>query len=119
MVHFFHMSDLYKYTPDVSGPVATENDNPRPVATDDSYIPLKDVLDIFLAHNRPITERTLQRYCDKHQLIAQKRITGEGEKWFVLRSSVFTRLQELAEFDRLNASRKDAASRDKSAPVAQ
>ena len=112
------MSDLYNFTPDRSEPVATSPDQWRPVATDDDYISIKEALDIFNAHGRTTTERTLQRYCDKHQLIAQKRITGEGEKWFVLRSSVLTRIKELAEFDKLRASRQVATEDSVSAPVA-
>src|SRR5215217_2860180 len=98
---------------------ATGRDEARQVATGDEFISIKEACDIFLAAGRPIVERTLQRYCDKKQLVGQKRITAEGEKWFVLKSSVYTRLAELEEFDRLRAPRQDATSRDMSPSVAQ
>src|SRR3954468_431621 len=73
----------------------------RPVATSDDYISIKEPRAIFKSKDRSITERTLQRYSEKHYLDGQKRITAEGEKWFVLKSSVLTRIAELEEFDRL------------------
>src|SRR4051794_40646088 len=73
----------------------------RPVATSDDYISIKEARAIFTSKGRSITERTLQRYCGKHYLDGQKRVTAEGEKWFVLKSSVLTRIAELDEFDRL------------------
>src|SRR3712207_2989541 len=98
---------------------ATGRDEARQAATGDEFISIKEARDIFLAAGRPIVERTLQRYCDKKQLVGQKRITAEGEKWFVLKSSVYTRLAELEEFDRLRAPRQDATSRDVSPSVAE
>jgi hypothetical protein len=98
---------------------ATSRDQARQVATGDDYISIKETLAIFIEQGRPVTERTLQRYCDKNQLTGQKVMTGEGEKWFVLKISVFNRLAELQEFDRLRASRQDATSRDLPSIVAE
>src|SRR5215217_4078716 len=98
---------------------ATSRDQARQVATGDDYISIKETLAIFVAEGRPVTERTLQRYCDKNQLTGQKVMTGEGEKWFVLKSSVFNRLAELQEFDRLRSSRQDATGRGLSPLVAE
>ena len=89
----------------------------RQIATSDDYISIKEVLAIFITQGRPITERTLQRYCDKKQLVGQKVLTGEGEKWFVLRSSVFNRIAELEVFDRLRTARHDTTGRDLPAAV--
>ncbi len=75
-------------TINMSEPVATSPDETRQVATGDDFISIKEVQRIFQEHGRSITERTLQRYCEKQQLDGQKRITGEGEKWFVRESSV-------------------------------
>jgi hypothetical protein len=111
------MDETTNTTADLSAPVATSPDQPRPVATDDDFLSIKEALDLFVAHGRPVTERTLQRYCDKEHLTCQKRITAEGEKWFALKSSVINRIAELNEFDRLHASRPVATSRDVSAPV--
>src|SRR3954447_6046193 len=85
----------------MSRPDATSPDMTRPVATGDDYISIKEARSIFKSKDRSIIERTLQRYCEKHYLDGQKRITAEGEKWFVLKSSVLTRIAELEEFDRL------------------
>src|SRR3954452_23587228 len=93
---------------------ATGRDLSRQAATSDDFIPIKEVRAIFVAHKRPITERTLQRYCDKNYLSGQKRITAEGEKWFVLKSSVLTRIAEMEEFDKL---RPAPTSDDVSEPV--
>src|SRR5215211_6449144 len=98
---------------------ATSRDQARQVATGDDYISIKETLAIFIEQGRPVTERTLQRYCDKNQLAGQKVMTGEGEKWFVLKSSVFNRLAELQEFDRLRGARQDTTSRDLSSAVAE
>src|SRR3954451_14727619 len=95
---------------------ATSPDMARRVATSDDYISIKEARSIFASKGRKITERTLQRYCEKHYLDGVKRITAEGEKWFVLRSSVLTRITELDEFDKL---RPAATSDDMSAPVAK
>lgn len=104
---------------DVSRQAATGPGAPRPVATvPDGYISLKEAMTIFLAHDRPITDRTLQRSCVKGHITGQKVATGEGEKWFVLRSSVLTRIAELDKFDALRE-RPDAASRDVSRQVAE
>src|SRR4051794_26637817 len=112
--------DQDQYNPlNVSEPVATSPDMTRQVATGDDFISIKEVQHIFQQHDRSITERTLQRYCEKQQLDGQKRITGEGEKWFVRKSSVFTRLKELEEFDRLRTSRLVATATDMSPPVAE
>jgi hypothetical protein len=46
-------------------------------------------------------------------------MTGEGEKWFVLQSSVLNRIAELEEFDRLRTSRQDTTGRDLSPTVAE
>src|SRR5215208_4617412 len=97
-----HLSNV-KCLPKTTLP--TSRDQARQVATGDDYISIKETLAIFIAEGRPVTERTLQRYCDKNQLTGQKVMTGEGEKWFALKSSVFNRLAELQEFDRLRASR--------------
>src|ERR671927_1512087 len=104
--------------PVVSEPVATSHDQSRQDATGDDIISIKEVQHIFQRHGRSITERTLQRYCERAHLIGQKRITSEGEKWFVVRSSVFTRLKELEDFDRLRKSRRAATTTDMSPPVA-
>src|SRR5689334_24224974 len=100
----------------MSRPVATDHNQSRQTATGDEYISIKDARQIFLDHNRKLTERTLQRYCEKHHLDGKKILTAEGEKWFVLRSSVLTRIKELDEFDKL---RPVATSDDMSAPVAE
>src|SRR5918993_3706733 len=97
----------------------TSRDQARQVATGDDYISIKEALAIFIARGRSVTERTLQRYCDKKQLNGQKIMTGEGEKWFVLRSSVYNRIAELEEFDRLRASRQGATSRGLSSSVGE
>src|SRR5437868_764351 len=52
----------------------------------------------------------------KNYLSGQKRITAEGEKWFVLKSSVLTRIAEMDEFDRL---RPAPTSNDMSEVVAE
>src|SRR3954452_5936937 len=85
----------------MSRPVATSTGLSRQDATGDDYISIKGDRAIFISNGRAITERTLQRYCDKHYLDGKKRVTAEGEKWFVLKSSVLTRIAELEEFDRL------------------
>ncbi len=112
------MDETIHATDDLSSPVATSSDMSRHVATDEDYLSIKEALDLFVARGRPVTERTLQRYCDKQHLTCQKRITSEGEKWFALKSSVTNRIAELDEFDRLHASRLVATGRDMSAPVA-
>src|SRR5438270_11237991 len=94
---------------------ATSRDLSRQAATSDDFISIKEVRAIFVAHKRPITERTLQRYCEKEYLSGQKRITAEGEKWFVLKSSVLTRIAEMEAFDKL---RQAATANDMSEPVA-
>jgi hypothetical protein len=104
---------------DMSEDVATGHDLSRQDATGDDLLSIKEAHQIFTNHGRAITERTLQRYCEKKQLIGQKRITSEGEKWFVLKSSVLTRIKELAEFDSLRASRQAATSHDVLSPVAE
>ena len=93
------------YTPGLSGPDAPSPDQQRQAPTDDEYISIKEALDIFIARGRSVTERTLQRYCEKLQLDGQKQITAEGEKWFVRKSSVHRRIDELDRFDQLRASR--------------
>jgi hypothetical protein len=102
---------------------ATDPDATRPGATgDDShddYISLKEARGLFLASDRPITERTLQRSCNKEHLSCRKVVTAEGEKWFALRSSVHHRIAELVEFDRLREPPTDATGRDTPPPVAQ
>src|SRR3954465_15608214 len=104
--------DHDQYNPlTVSEPVATIPDMTRQVATGDDFISIKEVQRMFQQHGRSITERTLQRYCEKQQLDGQKRITGEGEEWFVRESSVFTRLKELDELDRLRTSRQPPTCR--------
>ena len=45
---------------------ATGHDQARQVATGDDYISIKETLAIFIAEDRPVIERTLQRYCDKN-----------------------------------------------------
>src|SRR3954451_10798709 len=111
--------DQDQYNPlSASEPVATSPNMTRQVATGDDFISIKEVQRIFQQHGRSITERTLQRYCEKQQLDGQKRIIGEGEKWFVRESSVFTRLKELDGFDRLRTSRHVATTTDVSSPVA-
>src|SRR3954451_19122657 len=88
-------------TVNVSRRAATNHDQSRQAATSDEYISIKDARQIFLDQKRKDTERTLQRYCEKHHLDGRKMLTAEGEKWFVLRSSVLTRIKELDEFDKL------------------
>jgi hypothetical protein len=91
----------------------------RHVATGiDDYISLKEAREIFLAHNRPVSERTLQRSCVKEHIAGKKIVTAEGEKWFALRSSVLNRIAELAKFDELRE-RPDATSRDASRRVVE
>jgi len=46
-------------------------------------------------------------------------MTSEGEKWFVRKNSVFTRIEELKKFDLLRASRQVATSADMSEPVVE
>ena len=97
---------------------AAGRDVSRHVATSpDDYISLKEAREIFLAHGRPVSERTLQRSCGKQHIIGKKITTGEGEKWFALRSSVLNRIAELEKFDELRE-RHDATSRDVSRHVA-
>src|SRR4051812_10826382 len=84
-------------------------------ATGDDFISIKEARAIFKSKGRAVTERTLQRYCEKHYLDGQKRVTSDGEKWFVLMSSVLTRITELDEFDKL---RQPATSNDTSLVVA-
>src|SRR3954471_22373142 len=97
----------------MSRPDATSPDMTRPVATGDDYISIKEARAIFKSKGRAVTERTLQRYCEKHYLDGQKRITSDGEKWFVLMSSVLTRIVELDEFDKL----RQPATRDDTSQV--
>ncbi len=92
---------------------------PRQAPTADEYISLREALEIFTSRGRSITERTLQRYCEKQRLDASKHFTAEGEKWFVRRSSVHRCIDELDDFDRLRLSRQAATSRDVSAPVVE
>jgi hypothetical protein len=99
--------------PDASRLGATGNDS------HDDYISLKKARGLFLASDRPITERTLQRSCNKEHLSCRKVVTAEGEKWFALRSSVHHRIAELAEFDRLREPPTVATSPDTPPPVAQ
>src|SRR5918997_1118226 len=113
------MEHTQNYPTDQPRQDTTGRDQARQVATGDDYISIKETLAIFITEGRPVTERTLQRYCDKNQLTGQKIMTGEGEKWFVLKSSVFNRLAELQEFDRLRASRQDATGRGLSSLVAE
>lgn len=112
------MDHTQNHTGDNARQDTTGRDEARQVATNDDYISIKEALAIFVARGRPVTERTLQRYCDKKQLAGQKMITGEGEKWFVLRSSVFNRIDELEDFDRLRTTRQDTTGRDLSPMVA-
>src|SRR3954447_13573100 len=100
----------------MSRPDATSPDMTRPVATGDDYISIKEARAIFKSKDRSVTERTLQRYCEKHYLDGKKRVTAEGEKWFVLKSSVLTRIAELEEFDKL---RPAATASDTSLPVVE
>ena len=103
--------------PDASRHDATSPDLSRPVATEaDDYVSLKEAREIFLTHGRPVSERTLQRSCVKGHIAGKKIATGEGEKWFALKSSVFTRIAELDKFDDLRE-RHDATSRDASRQV--
>ncbi len=113
---------IYMYqnqTPDLSRQVAINHNEPRQAPTGDDYISIKEALEIFTARGRSVTERTLQRYCEKLQLDGQKQITAEGEKWFVRRSSVHRRIDELDRFDQLRASRQVATSHDVSPVVAE
>src|SRR5215213_10164985 len=113
------MENTHQYPGDMPRQDATSRDIARQVATDDDYTSIKEARAIFIERGRSASERTLQRYCDKNQLDGKKIITGEGEKWFVLRSSVYNRIAELEEFDRLRTSRQDATSRDLSPIVAE
>ena len=91
----------------------------RHVATGaDDYISLKEARDIFLAHNRPVSERTLQRSCANGHITGKKITTAEGEKWFALKNSVINRIAELEKFDELRE-RHDATRRDASRHVAE
>jgi hypothetical protein len=100
----------------VSHPDATNPDLSRQAATGDDIISIKEARQIFLAHERAITERTLQRYCEKNYLSGQKRIIDGNENWFVLKSSVLTRIAELDEFDK---HRQPKTRRDMSPSVAE
>jgi hypothetical protein len=111
--------DQFQVTPDLSRLDATSPDMSRHVASDDDYISIKDARQIFISKGRSITERTLQRYCEKQQLDAKKMFTAEGEKWFVRESSVYHCIKELDKFDLLRASRHVATSTDVSSPVAE
>jgi hypothetical protein len=113
------MEHIQNYSAGTSRQDTTSRDEARQVVTSDDYISIKEALAIFVEQGRPVTERTLQRYCDKKQLTGQKILTGEGEKWFVLKSSVFNRIAELAEFDRLRGARQDTTSRDVSPVIAE
>ncbi len=104
---------------DAPRPAATDSNLARHVATDDDYISIKEAQALFLDRGREITERSLQRSCAKNHLIGHKSLTLEGEKWFVLKSSVLHRLAELEEFDRVRASRQDAVRRLLSPSVAE
>jgi hypothetical protein len=91
----------------------------RHVATGaDDYISLRAARDVFLAHSRPVSERTLQRSCVNGHIAGKKIVTAEGEKWFALRSSVLNRIAELAKFDELRE-RHDATRRDMTRRVAE
>ena len=109
-----------RYTGEVDLPAPTPSpDTSRPVATDfDDYVSLKETREIFIAHGRPVSERTLQRSCVKGHIIGKKITTGEGEKWFALKSSVLTRIAELDKFDELRE-RHDATRRDTTQPVVE
>ncbi len=107
------------YEPDRSRQDTTSRDLSRQPPTGDEYISVKEALEIFVTRGRSITERTLQRYCEKQKLDGQKQLTAEGEKWFVRRSSVHRCIDELDAFDQLRAPRQAATSRDVSAPVAE
>ncbi len=107
------------YEPDRSRQDATSRDLSRQAPTGDEYISVKEALVIFTTRGRSVTERTLQRYCEKQKLDGQKQLTAEGEKWFVRRSSVHRCIDELDDFDRLRASRQVATSHDMSPPVAE
>jgi hypothetical protein len=109
---------LQNFGADTSRPVATSPDQSRQAATDDTYLSIKEAQEIFSARGRAMTERTLQRYCDKRRLDGQKRMTNEGEKWFVTKSSVLRCIRELEDFEKLKLSRQVATGRDTSAPVA-
>jgi hypothetical protein len=99
--------------------VATGPDASRHAAPEaDDYISLKEAREIFLAHGRPVSERTLQRSCGKGHLTGKKITTGEGEKWFALKSSVLHRIAELDKFDELRE-RHDATRPDRSRHVAE
>ena len=110
-VHWWggHPYPIATRAPDLSRPVATEADD---------YVSLKEAREIFLAHGRPVSERTLQRSCVKGHIAGKKIATGEGEKWFALKSSVLTRIAELDKFDDLRE-RHDATSRDASRQVVE
>ena len=106
-------------TSDASRHDATDLGLSRPVATGpDDFISLKEALEIFVARGRPVSERTLQRSCVKGHITGKKIATGEGEKWFALKSSVLTRIAELDKFDALRE-RPDATRRDASRQVAE
>src|SRR4051812_11374122 len=67
---------------------ATNTDTSRQIVTGDEYISIKDARQIFLEHDRKVTERTLQRYCEKQHLDGKKMLTAEGEKWETLNSTL-------------------------------
>ena len=91
-IHQNHISNL-------SGPDAPSHGQQRQAPTDDEFISIKEALEIFTARGRSVTEQTIQRYCEKLQLDGQKQITAEGEEWFVRKSSVHRRIDELERFD--------------------
>ncbi len=83
------MEYAHNHPTDQSRQDATGRDQVRQVTTSDDYISIKEAQVIFVDHHRPVTERTLQRYCDKKQLDGQKIMTGEGEKWFVKKAQSY------------------------------
>ncbi len=99
------------HQPGMSRQGTTSRDLSRQAPTGDEYISVKEALVIFTTRGRSVTERTLQRYCEKQKLDGQKQLTAEGEKWFVRRSSVHRCIDELDAFDQLRVSRQAAISR--------
>lgn len=107
------------HPPDLARQDATSHDQAGQAETTEDYISVKEALAIFVAHGRPCSERTIQRYCEKNKISGQKILTDEGEKWFALKSSVLHRIAELERFDKLRADRQAATSRDLSSIVAE
>lgn len=92
--------------PNASRQVATSDDSAE------EYVSLREAREMFLSRGRPVTNRTLQRSCNKQYFTCEKIATADGEKWFALKSSVVNRIAELDEFDRLREQHDVATGRE-------